>query len=253
MSQKLYCFGTAGYHPNDRRQTSSYFLPGLDIALDAGSGFYRTFPLLTQPEFHVLVSHAHLDHIIGLTFLWNAYQVHKSLECVHVWGESDKLDAVQKHVFSELVFPVMPKIEWHPIACNELWKIRDTTVMAFPLDHPGGSTGFRIDHAKHSLAYITDTTAEVASSYWHFASNVDLLVHECNFRAGESEFATKTGHSDLGRLMRCLQTHKVKRALLTHFNTIDDDLASDIARAKAEIPNLTTTIELANDLDVIEF
>ena len=123
MSQKLYCFGTAGYHPNDRRQTSSYFLPGLDIALDAGSGIYRTFPMLTQPEFHILLSHAHLDHIIGLTFLWNAYHLHKPLKSVHVWGETDKLDAVQNHVFTDLIFPVMPKIEWHPIACNEFWKI----------------------------------------------------------------------------------------------------------------------------------
>lgn len=253
MTQKLYCFGTAGYHPNDRRQTSSYFLPGIDIALDAGSGLYRCFPMLSRPEFHILVSHAHLDHIIGLTFLWNAYQLNKSLESVHIWGEPDKLDAIQKHVFSELIFPAIPKVQWHPIACNELWKIRDVTVMAFPLEHQGGSTGYRIDHNKHSLGYITDTTAEVDCSYWELVSNLDLLVHECNFRASEADFATQTGHTDLGRLMQCLEERKIKRVVLTHFNTIDDDISDDVKKLAAKHAGLATKIELAEDLLVLEY
>jgi len=69
---QLHCFGTAGYHPNEGRHTSAYFLPESNIALDAGSGFFRLEKHIQQDSIDILISHAHLDHVMGLTYLLDA-------------------------------------------------------------------------------------------------------------------------------------------------------------------------------------
>jgi hypothetical protein len=92
------------------------------------------------------------------------------MRCVRVWGLARFLAAIQTHVFHESIFPVMPPIEWCPLdesnrratrpqlgsACKLTW---------FELEHPGGSTGFRLDWPDRSLAYITDTIARDHSPY----------------------------------------------------------------------------------------
>ena len=66
---RLHCLGTVGYHPNDSSHTSCYFLPQSGILLDAGTGIFRLAKLIETDSLDVLLSHAHLDHSFGLTFL----------------------------------------------------------------------------------------------------------------------------------------------------------------------------------------
>ncbi len=101
---KIHCLGTAGYHPNDTRQTSCYYLPEAGIALDAGTGTYRLPKVLAGKSLNILLSHAHLDHTAGLTFLLDVLANHP-LEQIQIWGESDKLAAVREHLFHPLIFP----------------------------------------------------------------------------------------------------------------------------------------------------
>ena len=46
---KLLRLGTAGYHPNERRQTACFMLPEEGIVLDAGTGFFRVRQHLATP------------------------------------------------------------------------------------------------------------------------------------------------------------------------------------------------------------
>ncbi len=73
MSMQLHCLGTAGYHPSDTRQTSCYFLARDGVVLDAGTGIYRLTPLIQTDTLDILLSHAHLDHVVGLTFLLDVF------------------------------------------------------------------------------------------------------------------------------------------------------------------------------------
>ena len=66
---RLHCLGTVGYHPNDARHTSCYCLPESGIVLDGGTGAFRLANLIETETLDVLLSHAHLDHTFGLTFL----------------------------------------------------------------------------------------------------------------------------------------------------------------------------------------
>ena len=68
---KLVLLGTTGYHPNDERQTACFMLPEQGIVLDAGTAMYRVRDQLVTPELDIFLTHAHLDHIVGLTFLFD--------------------------------------------------------------------------------------------------------------------------------------------------------------------------------------
>ncbi len=60
-------------------------------------------------------------------------------------------------------------------------KIGQSSISWFPLEHPGGSIGFRIQSGSKVLAYVTDTVARMESPYLSKIHNADLLLHECYF------------------------------------------------------------------------
>ena len=253
MSRSLHCLGTAGYHPNDRRHTSCYFLPQDGILLDAGSGLFRCFDLIETDTLHILLSHGHLDHVCGLTFLWNAIRVHPGLQ-IHVWVEGNKLALLRAHLFSHPLFPPEPNIQWHELPHSCTFDLPGgASVRWFALEHPGGSVGYRIDWPERALAYITDTAAGPDEAYWHTVRDTDLLIHECNFREAQVDFAARTGHTDLGSLLRCLERHRPKRVLLTHFNPVDDDLSAELRQALVGTAYADSGLELAADEMIIDF
>ena len=220
---KLHCLGTAGYHPSATRHTSCYFIPEATLMLDAGTGLFRVEKLLDQEEISILLSHAHLDHVFGLTFLLD-YVAVTPLRKIHVFGERAKLEAIQKHLFHELLFPVLPPIEWHPIEdLGQEFPLNGARCRWFPLDHPGGSVGYRIDWPGLSLAYVTDTTASPNSNYWREIQGVDWLLHECNFSDEWIELAVKTGHSWTTGVLESVAASGIPRLILTHINPLADD------------------------------
>lgn len=218
---KLVLLGTAGYHPTDRRQTACLMLPEFGVVLDAGTAMYRIRNLLTTPQLDIFLTHAHLDHIAGLTFLLDVLW-EKRMDRVTIHAEGDKLQAIDKHLLDELIFPVKLPYEMRPLA-EKCALAGGGTLRHFSLTHPGGSVGFRLDWPGHSLAYVTDTTTPGATaSYIDQIRNVDLLVHECNFRDGMEEMAELTGHSCATPVAQTAKAAGVKRLVLTHFNPMDD-------------------------------
>jgi ribonuclease Z len=220
---KLHCLGTAGYHPGEVRHTSCYYLPEIGLALDAGSGLFRLKPLIDRPHIDIVLSHAHLDHVMGLTFLLSLTGC-TPLERVRVHAAAEHLRTVQEHLLSPGLFPVKPPIEWRPLpedgsplqlADGQLRHLRLT-------QHPGHSTAYRLDLHHRSLAYVTDTICGPEASYRSLIERVDLLIHECNFPDSQKELALMTGHSWLSEVLGLAHTCRVKQLALTHFSPFAD-------------------------------
>ncbi len=79
------------------------FLARDGVVLDAGTGIYRLAPLIQTDTLDILLSHAHLDHVVGLTFLLDVF-FQRPVKDVRVWGTAQKLDAVQRLLFDESLF-----------------------------------------------------------------------------------------------------------------------------------------------------
>jgi ribonuclease Z len=246
---KLLFLGTGGYHPNERRQTACLMLPEAGIVLDAGTGFFRVRQHLTTPTLDILLTHAHLDHVVGLPYLLST-TFNRPLERITVHGAAEKLKAIREHLLSEHLFPAPLPSQWQALTPGQ-FQLGTARVTHFPLEHPGGSIGYRIDGpAGRSLAYITDTTASVDSPYVRAIEGVDVLVHECNCRDGQEQWAAKTGHSSTTCVAQVAAKAGVRRLILTHFDSLDEsDDPVDLAAARRVFP----ATELGYDGMEIEF
>jgi ribonuclease BN (tRNA processing enzyme) len=250
---RIQFLGTGGYHPNDRRHTACVMLPELGVLFDAGTSFFRVQQRLRTDSVQVFVSHAHLDHIVGLTYFLVPL-LQGLVRRARVYANQPTLDAVQRHLFDGRVFPVWPNYEYVDVAAAAEVEVPGGTVTHHPLvSHPGGSTAYRLDltrasrRAARSLAYVTDTTVD--GTYTEFIRGVDLLIHECNFNDDMAEWCERTGHSHTSQVARLAREANVGRLMLIHVDPVlagDDPL--DIAAARAIFPET----ELAEDLLEVE-
>lgn len=233
---KLVLLGTTGYHPNDRRQTACFMLPELGVVFDAGTGLYRVSDYVQTDALDIFLSHAHLDHCIGLTFMFDI-RFRSPLKRITAYAESAKLDAIRKHLLAELLFPVDPPVDLLPLPA-EVTLADGARLTHFPLRHPGGSVGFRIDWPDRSLAYVTDTVAAADADYVEKIRGVDLLVHECYFHDGQADQAELTGHSCLSEVAKVAAKAQVGRLVLVHINPlIEDDAELDLKTARKIFAN----------------
>ena len=245
---KLLLLGTTGYHPSDLRQTACFMLPEVGVVLDAGTAFYRTRKYLTTDELDIFLTHAHLDHVIGITYLFDVLR-DKDLTRVTVHAASEKLAAIEEHLLNALLFPIKPPCDFRPMA-NSVALAQGGRLSHFELAHPGGAIGFRLEWSGHSLAYVTDTTATAEANYLEAIRDVDVLLHECYYPDDLAEMATLTGHSTSTPVAQLARNANVKRLILVHVNpSAEQDDPLVLAQAQKILPSTT----LGRDLMEIDF
>ncbi|MEZ6128398.1 MAG: MBL fold metallo-hydrolase [Planctomycetaceae bacterium] len=245
---RLTFLGTGGYHPNERRHTACLLLPDAGIALDAGTGFFRVQERLQTDTLDVFLTHAHLDHVCGLTFFLVPV-LNGDVKTVRVHGSKATLAAVREHLFAQALFPVDPPFEWCELPQETAVPVpEDGRLTWIDLEHPGGSIGYRIDWPNRSLAYITDTTAP--GNYIEFIRDVDVLIHECYFPDDMHEWALKTGHSSATAVAKIAGQSGAKRLYLVH---ADPQKPDDDPIGLSGIRHFFPATELAEDLQSIDF
>lgn len=199
---------------------------------DAGTAVFRAAEYLVTPELDIFLSHAHIDHVVGLTYLLSVVEAHP-LRRITVHGLPEKLKAIDEHLFAPALFPVRPQFDFCPLDDGVI-SVGGGRLTHFPLKHRGGSVGYRIDWPGHSMAYITDTAADLNAAYVEKIRGVDLLIHECYFADDRADWAEKTGHSHITPVAEVARQAGVKQLVLVHFDprsTADDPVGLDIARS----------------------
>ena len=242
--------GTAGYHPSETRHTSCALISDAArdscFVLDAGTGFFRLINRPLPPNIHVFLSHAHLDHVWGLTFYLDLMYTTKGPSEITIYGAQECLEAVFS-LFDSPLFPVAYRGNSVVVEPGRPFIVSGVQVSAHPLTHPGGSLAYRFEWPDKSLAYVTDTVGD--GRYIDFIKNVDLLIHERNFSDSMQELAELSGHCTTEDVIRVVHESQAKRLVVNHFNplTEGDPLSEDHLRR--ELPNVVA----ARDGLVLEF
>jgi ribonuclease BN (tRNA processing enzyme) len=243
---RVILLGTGGYHPSEERHTACLMLPEAGIVLDAGTAAFRIARHIQTRELDVFLSHAHLDHVVGLTYLLAPLAL-KQIDVVRLHATEAVLDAVQTHLFSQPIFPVLPPFEMRPLVGSEMTVGQATIRWQTLPSHPGTSMAYRVEVAGpdgrvSSFAYVTDTTVD--GSYVDFVRGADVLIHECYFPDAQGQWATKTGHSTTSQVLQLASDAGVGRLVLTHIDPLatgDDPLELEESRA------IFSRVEIAAD------
>jgi ribonuclease Z len=253
--QELVVLGSSGAIPREGMITTSLAvrLDDLLLILDAGSGLARLFGApycrLVPPQeqaIHIFLSHLHLDHVVGLTFLPALWKNPTVIHIPSVDGEDpdadveprrgcDRLENLFGGPFFPLAFPeLVPGISSETVGPGET-EIAGHILRARWQRHPGGSLGYRLGDL---LAFVTDSTPDPGTV--EFVRGVRVLVHEASWaETSDSELARAalTGHSTAEQAARVALDAEVGELLLSHLPPSEDGyLETMLMGARAVFP-----------------
>jgi ribonuclease BN (tRNA processing enzyme) len=213
------------------------------VVLDAGTGITALGETI-GPEVErvdVLLSHLHMDHILGLGFFQPLFT--PGLE-VHLWGPpSTTLDLHDRltRYLSPPLFPVVLRdlpCELHlhdtPMAAFDLAGV---TVRAALVCHPGPTVGYRLDDGQSTMAYLSDHEPALMSvdfpgspewtSGYGLAAGVDLLIHDAQYLDDQYVHRLGWGHSSISHALAFAELCRVRHLVAFHHDPARDDAALD--------------------------
>ncbi|WP_246085105.1 MBL fold metallo-hydrolase [Rhizobium glycinendophyticum] len=222
---------------------------GSDVLLfDAGTGIIPAgVDLLSRAvkTISLFLTHSHYDHIQGLPFF---APLHKpdttvAIASAHLEGVMTTHDVI-KGVMRPPYFPVGPdifkaKVHYRDFLPGDVLEPgAGITMRTGRLQHPGGSTGYRIEYAGRVVAIVTDTEhtpGELDEKVLKLIEGADLFLYDSAYCDEEMAKYQGFGHSSWQHAIRLAEAANVKAIGLMHhspFHT-DQDLAR-IARLAAE-------------------
>lgn len=211
--------GTGGWIPTDYRSTSSFLIEVESklIIIDAGTGLYKLnkySDLLNKyKEVDIILSHYHLDHIIGLSYI-PRYLREKRLR---IWGPGKKYyknscedilcNFTSSPYFSENIKNFTKEV------CLEDYDENGFTIEGIKISinkqiHSDPSFGITIENYLH---YATDTKILEES----FTKNCKLILHECWAKSKEDA----SEHSSLEEIKEMVDKHNISSIGLVHINS----------------------------------
>ena len=260
---KLTVLGCRGSMPVSHKKyqkyggnTSSVLLQAGEetILFDAGTGILNSTPMLEDVEkCHLLLSHMHMDHILGLSFWRPLFQKEKE---VHIYSEKrggmttrEQLEQFLRPPYWPVGLALFHGVKgYHDITLGEAFALGDgVTVSAMRSNHPDESTVFRVDWDGKSVVYALDfehsetASAELAD----FARGCDLMVYDSTYMPEVYPQRVGWGHSTWVEALKLKEAAGVKKMLLAHHEIDSTDEVLDSLQNK--LWNLDKNVYLARE------
>jgi cAMP phosphodiesterase len=180
------------------------FLVDGKILLDAGTVAVSLNIREEHSLQHILLTHAHFDHIKGIPFLLDNLVIRNTGNTITVLSGKDVLDDLKKNIFNDRIWPDFSKLPTpeHPVLKYK--SIRPTrpveldgykVVMEKVHHNNVPAYGYIVEkYGKKAIAYTGDTGP--TDRFWETmaAYNVKCLIVETSFPNRLEKMALSTGH-----------------------------------------------------------
>lgn len=204
---------------------------GRFVVVDAGSGLRALGQhLMSRPEgppaeIDLLLTHLHIDHICGLPFfaplltgvttvrLWNS-----------VYPSRDSLRGALSRGLAPPIFPVDTTL-WDALEIRvpdsgERVSLGDPNMArAFPLNHPDGACGWRINSSGRVVVIASDHEygqPAIDAQIAYYARFADVLVWDASYTKDEIVGKKGWGHSTWQQGFELGEKAGVRKLLMTH-------------------------------------
>lgn len=165
---ELTFLGTAASAPLPRRGLTSAIVSHDEyrFMIDCGEGTQRqlmTSGLGFRRLEHILITHAHLDHILGLGGILSTLSQWETLERIHIYGGRSTLDRVEDLLFGIVFRGVRPpmQIEFVDVKAGIILSGDDFDVVAFPVQHRGPDCYGYLFQERSRRPFLNDRATEL--------------------------------------------------------------------------------------------
>jgi phosphoribosyl 1,2-cyclic phosphodiesterase len=231
---------------------ASLTLPsGEVLIIDAGTGLRDLGRKLdaehreTYPHLYLLLTHFHLDHVMGLPCFIPLFSERTSIT-FYSKSEPKETERLIGALMAGRLFPV----ELADLRASKRFKklppggleIGGIQISYHALNHPQGSLAFRLDWGGRSVVFATDTEHPlkgVDGGLADFSRKADHLIYDATFTPEDYEAHRRGwGHSTWEAGARLARAAGVGRLYLSHFNPdfSDKDVDGIVRQARRLFP-----------------
>ncbi|HEY3838679.1 MAG TPA: MBL fold metallo-hydrolase [Bryobacteraceae bacterium] len=232
------------------------------IIFDAGSGLRNLGSSLvkeangTNLDLKVFLTHFHWDHIQGIPFFAPLF-----LPGNRVTFHSHCNGSLEEILEGQMARPYFP-IDLASVAAKREFVDLDSqpatfsgvTVRPFPLNHPQGAVGYRIEIGKTVIVYATDLEhghPRLDAVLREYAAGADLLVYDAQYSPESYPKYRGWGHSTWEEGVRVARDAGARQLLLFHHDPSYDDARLDEIAAVAG--QAFDAVSPAREGSVVEF
>ncbi len=224
------------------------------LILDAGSGFrelgielvrrWNAEGAAAQRTAHVLLTHAHMDHTFGTPFFDPYFDPRNRFT---LWGPKSALDSLHvvfdpdaplRGVYFPPTYELMGGLHgFERVEAGNEFRIGDTHIRLYPLNHPGGCLAYRLEQAGRVVVFATDHEQNESPDpgLVEFARGADLYYADAQYLqkeydgqegiCGERPLSRRGwGHSTVEGAILTAVAAGVRRLHLGHREPKRDDL-----------------------------
>ncbi len=206
--------GTNGWYSTELGNTVCILIESenLYVILDAGAGFAKLDRYIEDEKpIIVLLSHLHLDHIIGLQS-FAKYKFKQKILIYGYIGTKNGLDSIIQHPYTAPLSDLPLDVE-----IQDLEEGIHNLPFMFKcklLVHSVLCLGYRLELDNKIITYITDTS--MCDNLYELSRNADLLISDCSFKPGQDDWGwPKLKPEEAAHIAKKMKT---KRLILTHFD-----------------------------------
>ncbi|MBN2866674.1 MAG: 3',5'-cyclic-nucleotide phosphodiesterase [Thiotrichales bacterium] len=160
------------------------FLVNDDTLIDAGTGVERLSFETMQKIRRIFLTHSHLDHISHLPFLLNNL-IGLKLPAIDVYGLEHTINALQNHIFNNIIWPDFtelpsketPCVRLHTIEIGELKTFENLCIQALPANHSVPTVGYWIGSSQKTGCFAFSGDCHHTQGFWKALNHLPPVKH----------------------------------------------------------------------------